>query len=151
MRNNKYLGLHPYRFKDNPDEKTFATEWAKQQQGHTLAYLLHLGEQNVRPPAPSVRDHIVAATVIQWLGSQVGQVFLRDCGFEKVKPAPAPKKEKSAKTPAKKKCEAGTPLCSNSLVARYGVNGSEKEGVTFLLCGPCKVYLGKTSKLKQVT
>lgn len=147
----RYKGLHPYRFKDNPDEKKFAEEWAKQQQGHTLAYLLHLGEQNVRPPAPSVRDHIVAATVIQWLGSQVGQAFLRECGFERVKPAkpekPAPKK----KADGKKKCEAGTPFCSNSLVARYGVNGSEKEGVTFLFCGPCKVYLGKTSKVKAVT
>ncbi len=47
----------------------------------------------------------------------------------------------------KEKCEAGTPICSGSLVARYSVNGSEKEGQTFALCGACKVYLGRTAKI----
>lgn len=48
------------------------------------------------------------------------------------------------------KCEGATQLCSGSVLARYGVNGSEKEGVTFVLCGACKVYLGRTSKVKAV-
>lgn len=50
----------------------------------------------------------------------------------------------------KKKCEGATQLCSGALVARYGVNGSEKKGVTFLLCGACKVYLGRTCRIKAV-
>lgn len=50
----------------------------------------------------------------------------------------------------KKKCEAGTPICSNELVRTYGVNNSEKEGETFDLCGPCAVMLKKVAKLKPV-
>jgi hypothetical protein len=41
----------------------------------------------------------------------------------------------------KKKCEANTPFCSGELLARYGVNGSEREGKDFVLCGPCRVFL----------
>lgn len=52
---------------------------------------------------------------------------------------------------AKKKCEAGMPICSGQLVRTYGVNGSEKEGKTFNLCGPCMVYLKRGgAKMKAV-
>lgn len=48
-------------------------------------------------------------------------------------------------------CEAGTELCSGELVRRYGVNGSEKQGETFRLCGPCAVYIKRGgSRLKEV-
>lgn len=36
-----------------------------------------------REPIPTDREHEVAATVVQWLGSPVGQGFLRDLGYEK--------------------------------------------------------------------
>lgn len=50
----------------------------------------------------------------------------------------------------KRKCEADTPLCSGELVRKYGVNGSEKTGETFSLCGPCAVYIKRGgSKLKE--
>lgn len=79
----KYKGLHIHRYKDNPEEFAFAKEWDKQNRyGRNLAYLL-CGEQQGNPPEPSERDHIVGATVIQWLGSPVGQAFLRDLGYEK--------------------------------------------------------------------
>jgi hypothetical protein len=79
-------GLHTYRFKENPEEKRFAEAWDKQnEQGSNLAYLLTVGDQSGRPPEPSDRDHVVAATVVQWLGSPVGQSFLRDLGYEKSK------------------------------------------------------------------
>lgn len=55
-----------------------------------------------------------------------------------------------SKKQKKLKCEANSFICSNELVARYSVNGSHKEGKTFLLCGPCKVYLGRTAKIKAV-
>lgn len=52
---------------------------------------------------------------------------------------------------SRKICEASTQICSNQLVVRYGVNGSEKEGQTFYICGPCAVYLKRGgSKLKSV-
>jgi hypothetical protein len=83
----KTKGLHPYRFKENPEEKRFAEAWAQHDDpDHVhLAYLLHVGSQGggIRPVGASERDKVVAATVIQWLGSPVGQGFLRDLGYEK--------------------------------------------------------------------
>lgn len=49
----------------------------------------------------------------------------------------------------KPKCESQGPLCSGELIRRYSVNGSEAEGQTFVLCGPCAVYLKRTAKLKE--
>lgn len=88
----KIQGLHPYRFRKNPEEKRFAGKWSEQNKHatncvSTLGYLLWAGEQTARladgPPEASDRDHTVATTVIQWLGSPVGQAFLRDIGYEK--------------------------------------------------------------------
>jgi len=84
MTKKKHKGLHTYRFKENPEEKRFAEAWADQNRlGSTLAYLLDPKSGIFRPPEPSDREHEVAATVIQWLGSPVGQCFLRDLGYEK--------------------------------------------------------------------
>lgn len=47
-------------------------------------------------------------------------------------------------------CAAKTPLCSNECIAVYGVNGSEKEGTTFKICGPCRAYLGRTNKVTAI-
>lgn len=74
----KHEGLNTHRFKDNPLEQIFAREWAKQQQGHVLAYLLTFQRNEPDYNNVSDRDATVAATVIQWLGSPVGQAFLRD-------------------------------------------------------------------------
>lgn len=84
MREKKFpKGLHTHRFKSNPAEKQFAEAWENQNKhGDNLAHLLD--ERQVRtgrPNTPSDRDYQVAATVIQWLGSEVGQNFLRDNGF----------------------------------------------------------------------
>jgi len=79
-------GLHEHRFRDNPEERRFAEAWAEHNTcGSTLAYLLDPahGTGPGRPPEPDDRDKVVAATVIQWLGSPVGQCFLRDLGYEK--------------------------------------------------------------------
>ena len=78
----KIAGLHTYRFEENPEERRFAKAWEDQNRhGSNLAYLLHMGEGRGRPPEPNEREHVVAATVIQWLGSPVGQCFLRDLGY----------------------------------------------------------------------
>ena len=74
----KHKGLHAYRLKKsagNPQEVIFATRWQKHNDlNNTLKYLLGDGKD----PAPdmSVRDTAVAATVVQWFGSQVGMWFL---------------------------------------------------------------------------
>lgn len=80
-----FLGLHTHRFKENPEEMKFARAWAKNNEdGKTLAYLLDKNNgSGGRLETPSVRDQIVAATVIQWLGSPVGQCFLEDLGYNK--------------------------------------------------------------------
>ena len=83
MNDRDVRGLHTHRFKQNPEERRFAEAWAKHcGDGKTLAYLLTVGDQRF-PTAPTGREEQVAATVIQWLGSPVGQGFLRDMGYEK--------------------------------------------------------------------
>jgi hypothetical protein len=77
-------GLSEHRFRDNPTERDFAGHWrAWNEEGRrTLAYLLdpeHGGRGT--PCDPANRDAVVAATVIQWLGSPVGQNFLEEVGF----------------------------------------------------------------------
>lgn len=73
----KVKGLHTYRFRDNPEEKRFAAAWTK---NNVLPWLLGPGDRKVDP---SKRDEEVAATVVQWLGSPVGQAFLNDLGYVK--------------------------------------------------------------------
>jgi hypothetical protein len=82
----KLSGLHQYRFEANPEEKRFALAWdTHNRDGGTLAYLLDTNQgQGLRPPEPSERDQVVAATVIQWLGSPVGQFFLTQLGYAKL-------------------------------------------------------------------
>jgi hypothetical protein len=90
-------GLHDYRFKQNPLEKKFAMAWEKQNVSAftdkpdgkgTLDYLL-AKDCNLPAGEVTARDREVAATVIQWLGSPVGQSFLED-----IKPTPNIKRRK---------------------------------------------------------
>lgn len=76
----KIRGLHTHRFKGNPEERRFARAWEDQQRGRTLAHLLNTDDPRF-PLEPTDREHEVAATVIQWLGSHVGQCFLRELGY----------------------------------------------------------------------
>lgn len=78
----KHQGLHTNRLTkaaDNPREVAFAKEWQKEnipggmtETDYTLDRLLWDTSE------PSERDAVVAATVIQWLGSNVGMSFLRN-------------------------------------------------------------------------
>lgn len=73
-------GINIHRLEDNPLEQKYAEAWAqlngtKIYQTPMLGYLL--SKTNDYDPG-SKRDQIVAATVIQWLGSPVGQNFVRD-------------------------------------------------------------------------
>lgn len=67
-------------------EKTFYDKWMQNHANRTdkayttLEYLL---AEDVNEPRDECadRDEYVASVVIQWLGSPVGRLFLRDCGF----------------------------------------------------------------------
>lgn len=76
-KSNIHVGLNAHRLTDDglstDREKAFAEQWQAEQEQHLLAYLL--GENNQRGLV-SDRDAAVAATVIQWLGSNVGNGFL---------------------------------------------------------------------------
>jgi hypothetical protein len=71
----KHEGVSSNRTPREPKEKAFADVWAEQAPT-TLPYLLY--GQDRRNHALSQKDATVAATVIQWLGSNVGQSFLED-------------------------------------------------------------------------
>jgi hypothetical protein len=66
-------GLHVNRLDpraDNPREVAFARQWKEENEnGHILKHLI---------PYVTQRDATVAATLMQWLGSNVGMCFLCD-------------------------------------------------------------------------
>lgn len=71
----KHNGKSMHRLSSNPAEKALHDAWqAENDESNTLEYLL--GEYN-RRGAVSDHDVMVAATVIQWLGSPVGKNFMR--------------------------------------------------------------------------
>lgn len=76
-------GLHQHRLSDNPEEARFAQAWEEHANQNLKYHLAPAGQEY--PGEPSKRDRQVAATVIQWLGSPVGQGWLRDLGYEKKK------------------------------------------------------------------
>lgn len=78
-----HSGLKAYRLGDDGPssvrEKAFAEQWQQEQIHELLAYLL--GEANHKGEV-SERDAQVAATVIQWLGTGVGQSFIEKVQFK---------------------------------------------------------------------
>lgn len=78
----KFRGVSSHRWKSNPLEKLFAEAWQDQHamNGRHLDHLLTPASEGpyFQPIESSERDHEVAATVIQWLGSPVGQGFLEE-------------------------------------------------------------------------
>ena len=78
-----HKGLHTHRLTDNPEEKRFAEAWNDQNKyGRILEYLLSTHPNN-HPVMVNEQEESIAATVIQWLGSPVGQSFLFDLGYKK--------------------------------------------------------------------
>lgn len=77
-------GLRTYRFEKNPHERAATELWdIHNNQSNLLSYILGDGQ---RHGIVSERDELVAATLMQWLGSPVGRNFLRDLNakFEEV-------------------------------------------------------------------
>lgn len=70
-----HVGLSAYRLKpnqDNPREVAFAVKWAEENKHPGQNILAHL------IPGYTDRDARVAATIVQWLGSNVGMSFLKE-------------------------------------------------------------------------
>jgi hypothetical protein len=78
-RHKKAAGIHRNRLAQNPEEARFVDAWEK---SNVLRYILDPINKGI---TPSDRDEQVAATIIQWLGTPVGQAFLQDLGYEKVR------------------------------------------------------------------
>jgi hypothetical protein len=77
-------GMRAYRFKENPEELRFARAWNKIGESLLPHALDDRPEQGgFPPPKPSDRDYLVSATLIQWLGSPMGQSFLESLGYKK--------------------------------------------------------------------
>lgn len=84
----EYRGVHFNRAQREPMEKQFAEAWQRHCEvsrdpatasGDMLRQLLNPSDGDLHHPLPiSDRDRVVAATVVQWLGSPVGQGFLKD-------------------------------------------------------------------------
>lgn len=87
---NGLFGAKTYRWKNNPEEQRFAEAWAERTtrgldaRGQHHIDVLMAEDSNasyISPVSPEAR--MAAATAIQWLGSPVGQGFLRSLGYHK--------------------------------------------------------------------
>jgi len=78
-------GNKTYRHKQNPEEKWFHDSFVSQHGDRDMAAIVF--EPNDRGTAPSEyltpREESIVISTIQWLGSPVGQNFLREMGYEK--------------------------------------------------------------------
>lgn len=82
-----------YRFKDNPKEKEFHDKFIKifehDLRAKTTLSAIIFGWDNDRQEYPlrylTEDEEDICLSLIQWLGSPVGQSFLMECGFEPVK------------------------------------------------------------------
>lgn len=72
-------GINTHRLASNPMEQRFADQWAETNKNNEiLKYMLDRTHGNRGDYVPTPIEEETAATVIQWLGSPVGQWFLRD-------------------------------------------------------------------------
>ena len=77
----KHNGLRTNRLEREPLEKAFAVAWSDKNErsmGHDLLDWLLAENPNSPRGEVTQRDATVAATIIQWLGSPVGQSFLQE-------------------------------------------------------------------------
>ena len=77
----KHVGLHANRLDpraDNPREVAFARQWAKENDHDECTRCSAGNILRTLVPDAKQRDATVAATLMQWLGSNVGMCFLGD-------------------------------------------------------------------------
>lgn len=69
--------MYTYRQQSNLKEKVYADRWEKVAEEY-LGSLLYGPNRSNEPDHLVQRDAIVAATLIQWLGSPIGEGFLKE-------------------------------------------------------------------------
>ena len=82
-------GYKTYRHKDNPKEKEFHDKFIDDNKDQLFSGFDYIafGQSDVGMKANDTlteRETRIMISTIQWLGSPVGQSFLRDCGFEQI-------------------------------------------------------------------
>ena len=77
--------LKEYRFKNNPQEKVFHDKFQEYFPHLTSLEQIIFPLNNYGSRSGTITKHEsdLIISVIQWLGSHVGQSFLKECGFEK--------------------------------------------------------------------
>jgi len=81
-------GYKTYRHEQNPEEKKFHdnfkshVKWSSDIMDQIAMPQLAVGVEKREPPLTKREKRIMLST-IQWLGSPVGQTFLRDNGYSK--------------------------------------------------------------------
>lgn len=90
----KHIGFHSHRLNsDNPREVAFSETWKKENEerryinrGHGILQDLFIDDNGVFHHTMIPRDKMIAATVVQWLGSNCGMAFietaLKECGIK---------------------------------------------------------------------
>ena len=82
-----HRGRCAYRIASNPEEGRFARAWAEANARHNgiLFCLLNTPDASCcgRSVQPTDEQAELAATVVQWLGSPVGESFLDGLGYSK--------------------------------------------------------------------
>lgn len=75
----KFQGMNPHRLASNPKEQRALELWAEENTGGRLFAHLMDGrhDRTGEPVEPSSLQWVVVNTVVQWLGSPVGLLFLR--------------------------------------------------------------------------
>lgn len=76
----KNKGMFQNRLRDNPLEQRFTETWEKWNEKYvgSLGILSCLLSEDNRGRHVTDKERVIAATIIQWLGSPVGQEFLKE-------------------------------------------------------------------------
>lgn len=81
----EHVGIHAFRLdpkQKNPRERIFARKWEKENERNLLHHLMFVSDETGKSKlayALNARDAKIAATVIQWLGTNIGFSFIREC------------------------------------------------------------------------
>lgn len=82
----KYIGLRPERTRYDVREEVFARIWRKYNKRDpgvnfncTYLELILSTDEHTARTSLTQRDATVATTIIQWLGTNIGQCFLKEC------------------------------------------------------------------------
>jgi len=76
----RHRGKNRHRLAQNPQEQVFADNWERWNE-HPRSILGYLVGDGNRTGHYSEEEAKTTATVIQWLGSPVGEAFLNECGY----------------------------------------------------------------------